>query len=165
VLPRGKGSTMKRTTLAGMCAALVLAGLAAPPATAGKPVPAPPSATITNVTVGPYFQDPYWPGVNGCRETITARITGISSNLVAKFFIHIEDPGTSPWLDISQPLALTRGDQVVAFTTYAPLKTTEFPHVRGFVVEVGQAVRGSWRSVVKSPEYRVAWTESTCQPN
>jgi hypothetical protein len=48
---------MKRTTLAGGCAALVLAGLAAPPATAAKPVPVAPTATITNVTVGPYVQD------------------------------------------------------------------------------------------------------------
>lgn len=155
---------MKRTSLAGLCAALVLAGVAAPPATAAKPVPVAPTATITNVTVGPYFQDPYWPDVKGCRETITARITGISSNLFAKFLIHVEDPPTSPWLDISQPIALSRGDQVVSFTTYAPLRTTEFPHVRGFVVDVGQAARGSWRSVVKSAEYRVAWTEATCQP-
>jgi hypothetical protein len=155
---------MTRTTLAGGCAALVLAGLAAPPATAAKPVPVAPTATITNVTVGPYVQDPYWPDVNGCRETITARISGISTNLYARFLIHVEDPPTSPWLEMSQPIALSRGEQVVTFTPNAPLKPTEFPHVRGFVVEVGQPSRGNWRSVVKSAEYRVAWTEATCQP-
>jgi hypothetical protein len=76
----------------------------------------------------------------------------------------VEDPPTSPWLDISQPIALSRGDQVVAFTTYAPLKTTEFPHVRGFVVELGQTARLTWRAVVKSAEHQVSWAEATCQP-
>ena len=155
---------MKRTTLAGGCAALVLAGLAVPPVGAAPPVPVAPTATITNVKVGPYFQDPYWPDVKGCRETITARISGISTKLLRPFPRPWGGPTTSPWLDISQPIALSRGDQVVAFTTYAPLKTTEFPHVRVFVVEVGQTSRGSWRAVVKSAQYRVAWTESTCQP-
>lgn len=66
VVTRGKGSTMKRTAIAGVCAALALSGIVAPPATAARPVP----PHISSVT----FE---WLGLgtdNSCHSTMTVTI-------------------------------------------------------------------------------------------
>lgn len=160
---------MKRTTVAGVCAALALAGVVAPSASADKPVPVTPTAVIETVEVGTVWKLPSSPVEQwGCDATLTATVTGITSNrYYARFMSHVEDPWFSGWQELTNwgPIRLTRGQTEVTYTAHPAGSTDYIPYYKGFRLDLVSRQHGrdrAWNVVTSSPEVTVNWDETTC---
>ena len=159
---------MKRTAIAGFCAALALTGVVAPSASAGKPVPVDPTATIQSATVGPVWKLPSFPVEQwGCDVVVTATLSGITSKRYYALFMADIDGFGSGWSEMGQtnPIRLTRGQTEVTYTAHPGGATDQIGDYRAFRVDVVTRHRGrywTWDVVSSSPEFTVNWDATTC---